>query len=142
DPHARVQLRTLLRQLAATGCTILVSSHVLSELEELIDDAVYLVAGQVVDAPQIRSRARAWRIRATDESLTVERALEALGAATSGVRWERGNIEAVFESEAAAAQGLRALVTADVPVVEFAPAQSALEDTFLALRDGAVQHPE
>lgn len=141
DPHARVQLRTLLRDLAATGCTILISSHVLSELEELIDDAVYLVAGQVVDAPQIGARARPWRIRAAGAPLTVERVLSVLGAERAGVRLERGNVQVVFDSEDAAAEGLRALVAADVPVVEFAPAQSALEDTFLALGDAAAQHP-
>ncbi|MBS1905614.1 MAG: ABC transporter ATP-binding protein [Actinobacteria bacterium] len=61
DPEARVQLRVLLRRLAAEGRTVLISSHVLSELEEVVDDVVFLVAGEVVDAPA--AQARAWRIR-------------------------------------------------------------------------------
>jgi len=141
DPHARVQLRTLLRRLAAEGCTILISSHVLSELEELIDDAVYLVAGEVVDAPQLGSRARPWRIRTTGEPLTVEHLRDILGASATGIRPERGSMQVIFASETEAVEGLRALVTADVPVIEFAPAQSALEDTFLALENGNPQHP-
>ena len=73
DPMARVQLRVLLRQLADEGCTILVSSHVLSELEELVDDAVFLVAGSVVDAETSAGRAREWRVRTVGEQLTAER---------------------------------------------------------------------
>ena len=42
DPRSRVDLRLLLRSLAAGGTTVLVSSHVLSELDELVDDAVFL----------------------------------------------------------------------------------------------------
>ena len=38
DPEARIQLRTLLRSFAAEGRTVLISSHILSELEEVVDD--------------------------------------------------------------------------------------------------------
>ena len=37
DPKARIDLRNLLRRLASSGKTILVSSHILSELEDLCD---------------------------------------------------------------------------------------------------------
>ena len=37
DPKARIDLRNLLRRLASSGKTVLVSSHVLSELEDLCD---------------------------------------------------------------------------------------------------------
>ncbi len=48
DPRSRVDLRVLLRELAAAGTTVLVSSHVLSELDELADDAVFLSRGRTV----------------------------------------------------------------------------------------------
>src|SRR5690606_20394192 len=63
DPDARVQLRVLLRRLAAEGRTVLISSHILSELEEVIDDAVFLVAGAVADTAPVQTAIRAWRIR-------------------------------------------------------------------------------
>ncbi len=63
DPEARVQLRVLLRRFAAEGRTVLISSHVLSELEEVVDDAVFLVGGAVVDAAPAQSAVRAWRVR-------------------------------------------------------------------------------
>ena len=58
DPQARIDLRVLLRRFAAEGRTVLVSSHVLSELEEVIDDAVFLVAGETVDAGRVAAAAQ------------------------------------------------------------------------------------
>ncbi|HWV47870.1 MAG TPA: ABC transporter ATP-binding protein, partial [Microbacterium sp.] len=75
DPEARVHLRILLRDLASQGRTVLISSHILSELEEVVDDAVFLVAGSVVDAAPARSATRAWRVRlagATDERFSAD----------------------------------------------------------------------
>ena len=45
DPAARIALRQLVRSLAAEGRTLLISSHVLAELDEMADRAVYLAAG-------------------------------------------------------------------------------------------------
>src|SRR3954453_7973179 len=50
DPRSRVDLRLLLRRLADEGRTVLVSSHVLSELEEMSDDAVFLSRGRTVSS--------------------------------------------------------------------------------------------
>jgi len=134
DPEARVQLRHLLRRLADEGRTILISSHVLSELEEVIDDAVFLVAGSVVAAPQAQSTARAWRVRVAGALTPGATVATALGIDPALVSVDRRDALVAFESEQAAVEGLRRLIGADVPVVEFAPAQSGLEHTFLALR--------
>ncbi|MGN8026422.1 ABC transporter ATP-binding protein [Microbacterium sp. 22242] len=143
DPEGRVQLRILLRRLAAEGSTILISSHVLSELEEVIDDAVFLVAGEVVAKPA--STARPWRIRvlaaqeapapgsAEAAGSVPRRVAEALGVEPHALRADRGDVLAVFADEAEAAAGLSRLVRAGVPVVAFGPAQSELEQAFLAL---------
>lgn len=45
DPGARIQLRQLVRRVAAEGKTVLVSSHVLAELDEMADSAVYMDQG-------------------------------------------------------------------------------------------------
>ena len=45
DPAARVDLRNLVRRVAGEGKTVLVSSHVLAELDEMADSAVYIGAG-------------------------------------------------------------------------------------------------
>ncbi|WP_309133592.1 ABC transporter ATP-binding protein [Cellulomonas sp.] len=136
DPRSRVDLRVLLRRLADEGRTVLVSSHVLSELEEMADDAVFLSRGRTVaghlgdDAAAAR---RTWRLRALDRAALVAW-LDA-----SGVVW-RADADAVdgavlldVEGDAGAAALVRDAVTAGVPVVSLAPAGGALEQAYLAL---------
>jgi ABC-2 type transport system ATP-binding protein len=47
DPRARVELRELLKVLASEGKTIFISSHILSELADLIDWLVIIDAGHI-----------------------------------------------------------------------------------------------
>ncbi|MDO5672683.1 MAG: ABC transporter ATP-binding protein [Actinomycetaceae bacterium] len=49
DPRARLQLRDILREEADRGATVLVSSHVLSELETMVDDAIFVSKGLTVE---------------------------------------------------------------------------------------------
>ncbi|MGM7697712.1 ABC transporter ATP-binding protein [Microbacterium sp. A84] len=138
DPEARVQLRVLLRRLAGEGRTVLISSHILSELEEVIDDAVFLVAGSVVDAAPSQTAVRAWRIRlagSVESQLRVDagRVAAALSMAPESLGVDRTALLVGFDTELAAADGLRRMVEAGLAVSEFAPAQSALEHTFLNL---------
>ena len=48
DPRARVELRELLKALAAQGKAILISSHILTELAEVSDGAVIIEKGRVL----------------------------------------------------------------------------------------------
>ena len=48
DPAGIRCTRTLLQSLAASGRTVLVSSHQLAEVEQLADDLVVIAAGRVV----------------------------------------------------------------------------------------------
>ena len=50
DPRARVELRDTLLELARMGKTILLSSHILSELEDMISGLVILERGKLVSA--------------------------------------------------------------------------------------------
>lgn len=136
DPRSRVDLRVLLRRLADEGRTVLVSSHVLSELEEMADDAVFLsrgrtVAGHVAD--DAAAARRTWRLRALDRAALVAW-LDA-----SGVAWRAdadaadGAVLLDVQGDAGAAALVRDAVTAGVPVVSLAPAGGALEQAYLAL---------
>ncbi|GAA3923985.1 ABC transporter ATP-binding protein [Microbacterium invictum] len=141
DPQARVDLRVLLRRLAADGRTILISSHILSELEEVVDDAVFLIAGETVSSERIAAaatRERMWRVRLADRdpqagALPVA---QALGRDVTGIRIDRRDLLVSFASDGEAAAGLTALVGAGLPIAEFAAATGALEQTFLDLEGG------
>ncbi|MGO1855292.1 MAG: ABC transporter ATP-binding protein [Microbacteriaceae bacterium] len=141
DPAARIALRAHLRSLADGGAAVLVSSHVLSELEEMVDDAVFMSAGATVEhRPDLAAtgRLRDWRLRVAGTRQTgpepwreaVERALDG-----AGVRVERRDLVVGFADEQRAADGLRTLVAAEIPVAEFAPASGDLENAFLDLKN-------
>jgi ABC-2 type transport system ATP-binding protein len=57
DPHQRLQMMALLRDLASQGRTILFSSHILEEVERISDEVLVIVAGRLAasgDFHQIR----------------------------------------------------------------------------------------
>ena len=156
DPQARIDLRVLLRRFAAEGRTILVSSHVLSELEEVIDDAVFLVAGETVDAGRVAAAAqssRSWRIRVADalarRGCGVRRSRRSRATpATSLI--DRQDVIVAFATEACRAELRPSRRWSRWPrcaVAEFAPATGeASSSTFLDLggrrRRSAVMSPQ
>lgn len=135
DPGARVGLRRLVRQLAEEGRTVLVSSHVLAELDEMADDAVYLEAGVSASPDEIaatRTSMRDWRIRSLDPQ-KLSAALTAAGVAAEDQRADGHGVLVALPGEAAAAELLAALVRKKAPITSFAPAVGDLEHTFLDL---------
>lgn len=142
DPRSRVELRELLRGLADEGATILVSSHVLSDLEELADRAVFVDAGRTVGDQRLAALPRAttlrpWRIRALDTGALVaaleQAALEQAGIAHSDPG--PAGVEVHLAGDEEAAELLSRLVIAGVAVVAFQPASGSLGATFLQLTE-------
>ncbi|MFT4213778.1 MAG: ABC transporter ATP-binding protein [Microbacterium sp.] len=141
DPQARIELRVLLRRLAAQGRTILISSHILAELEEVVDDAVFLVEGATVSSDRVAAaatRQRTWRIRLADRDAEAAAGAvaRALGLDAALIPVDRRDVLVAFAADAEAASALAALVTAGLPVVEFGAATGLLEHTFLDLEGG------
>ncbi|BDV29833.1 ABC transporter ATP-binding protein [Microbacterium terricola] len=143
DPQARVELRVLLRRLADDGRTILISSHILSELEEVVDDAVFLFQGATVSTERVAEaaqRGRTWRLRLHSTAALDDQRAQ-VGAALSiqphQIGADRRDLLVAFASDDDAVSALRALVTAGVPVAEFSAATGTLEHTFLDLGGGA-----
>ena len=145
DPASRRRLLTVVRSLAADGVTVLVSSHILSELEEMADHVVLMDSGRVVDASSVRDLARRpqqWRVESLDDH-ALGQALDALQVRHRGVRSARmspsGHAEVLVQlpDEATAARLLAALAAQDAQVVGFGPATGRLEAAYLA--SGAAQ---
>lgn len=136
DPEARITQRRTLLELAAEGVAILVTSHVLDELDQLATGVVFLREGRTEAAATVEAALRpgsAWRLRALDPS-SLERALAAAGIPCRGQETLSGTVHTVeLADDAAAAALLASLVAGGVPVVEFSPAQSALEQAFTTL---------
>jgi ABC-type multidrug transport system ATPase subunit len=135
DPGARVSLRKLVRRLAEEGRTIVVSSHVLAELDEMADTAVYLDGGVTASESRIaaaKASMRAWRISSLAPG-ELRAALVKAGVADDSITVAPTGLDVPLAGEAAAAELLAALVKAKVPVTSFAPAVGELEHTFLDL---------
>ncbi len=55
DPRQRVHFKRLLQHLAGTGCTIVLSSHILEEVEELADTVLLIVNGKLAASGGFRA---------------------------------------------------------------------------------------
>ena len=135
DPAARIELRTLVRRVASEGKTVLISSHVLAELDEMADSAVYLANGVTASKESVaRAQAgvRTWRIKSSDEAGLV-RALNGAGFGVDALTRERGEVMILLGSETEASMLLASLVAGGVAISTFAPAVGELEQTFLGL---------
>ena len=141
DPRARVELRELLRELRHLGKTILISSHILPELEELctsvaiVDRGQVLAQGRVSDIERRLRFGAVLRVRLLLEGEELEAARARFGEdpdVASAVLLDDGTIELGFRGDDAASVRLLAeSVAAGMPIVSFARAASDLEELFL-----------
>lgn len=146
DPRARVEVREVLKELHRIGKTIVVSSHILADMEEICDRVAILEHGRLVghgtldeltEALQDRSPAGSWVVRVGPGSQ--DGAISALAAAPgiSDVVLEEDGLR--FRSEAESANpALAALVAAGIEVVELRAEGPRLEDVFLQRTRGTI----
>ncbi len=143
DPRARVELRELLRELRALGKTILISSHILPELEELctsvaiVDRGQVLAQGRVADIERRLRVGAVLRVRVIGDGEAHEQARLHFAAqpfVASAALLQDGTIEIGFRGDDdATARLLAEAVGAGLPIVSFARAASDLEELFLQI---------
>jgi len=138
DPRSRVELRELVRQLAAEGAAVLISSHVLSELDEMVDDAVFMskgvTLGDSADALVAAARQR-WRVTGRPGA-DVHAALSSLSRDWSpAVADDASQALVQVTDEDDAADLLAALVASGARVSAFGPVGSALEQVYLTMEE-------
>jgi ABC-2 type transport system ATP-binding protein len=133
DPDGVRWLRGLMRQLAAEGRTVLVSSHLLSEVAQTVDDVVIIAGGALVAHGPIADVARqaanqfAVLVR-TPEPAEAQRVLT---AADLDVTLDRDG--ALVVSGATPDAVGRAVARAGLTLYEMRPLDRTLEDVFLEL---------
>jgi ABC-2 type transport system ATP-binding protein len=137
DPRSRVELRAVVRQLAARGKAVLVSSHVLAELDEMADRAVIVTQGRTVSVEQLNGQVtatRPWRVRALDQQALLKAlTARAVAFAVPEAAGDRDGVELELGSDVEAAALLSDLVREGVPVLSFQPAAGVLEQAYLSL---------
>ena len=146
DPRARVELRELLRELRSLGKTILISSHILPELEELctsvaiVDHGQVLAQGRVADIEKRLRYGAVLRIRVLGDADAVEAARDHFAAdprVASATLLDDSQIELGFRGDDDESAALLArAVAAGIRVASFARAASDLEELFLQVTSG------
>jgi ABC-2 type transport system ATP-binding protein len=134
DPQGIRWLRTFLREYAASGKTVLLSSHVLSEAAQTIDDIVVIHKGRLVRQGSIDELAQLGSGGVLVRTPTRERLAAAVQRAGGQVEFQDGGGRLLIEGLDAAQVGELAH---DERVVlhELAPHGSSLEDVFFTLTE-------
>lgn len=138
DPDARRSLSDLIRRLSGEGMTILVSSHILAELEDYCTDMLMIRDGRVAGEGVVSAGARSGEASGAARVLvSFAEAYENLPTrlAALGFAVERaGDDEALLALEAgpaAESDALARLVGAGLAVRGFAPVRATLEEAYL-----------
>ncbi|MEO6349875.1 MAG: ABC transporter ATP-binding protein [Candidatus Limnocylindrales bacterium] len=145
DPRARLELRELLRELRSLGKTIVISSHILPELEELCTSVAIIDLGRVLASGRVDEIAERFRVGGVYRVMVIgddaavasaEQHFTALPDVASVVVRPGGEVELALRGDVdAAATVLASAVRAGVRVSSFAPAASDLEELFLQITD-------
>ncbi|MCD6303590.1 MAG: ABC transporter ATP-binding protein, partial [Planctomycetes bacterium] len=145
DPRARIEIRELLVELRRMGKTIMISSHILSELEEMCDRVGIIEHGRLVFSgtlDDIRRKAGPglrFRVTVVGEP---QRAADVLAALpqVADVQVAEEWLDVTFrDGEQPGGLIARTLVQAGVDVVSLVPRRIKLDDAFMQLTKGLVQ---
>ncbi|MBI1901841.1 MAG: ABC transporter ATP-binding protein [Planctomycetia bacterium] len=145
DPRARIQFREMVRELSAAGKTLLISSHILSELAEMcdvvaiIEQGKLLAVGSVDDIEKAQPGRNSVQVRVLSGAEGLAAWLTARGGVfemdVSGDR-----LTFVHDGDLAAESALlKEIVLAGFPVVAFGTRKKTLEQVFMQVTEGRVQ---
>lgn len=142
DPRARIEMREIIKELKLMGKTIIISSHILPELAEMVDEIGVIEHGRMVaqgKVAEIQNRLRVKRVLhirtlgqadnlgswLRDEAYVSQVFVDASGV---HIHFNGGDLE---QSEL-----LARMVSAGFKLISFNEAQTNLEDVFLEITKG------
>ncbi len=142
DPLARRDLRTALRKLAATGATVFVSSHILSELAEMCSSLCVMNRGKLLasgTADKVREKLGSTRRLITASPLSrSEETVEWLGARADVKDARIDGSRVVFEfsgSDEAQADLMEGLIGLGIRLRSFEEKRSSFEDILVEVAE-------
>ncbi|HEX8138794.1 MAG TPA: ABC transporter ATP-binding protein [Pyrinomonadaceae bacterium] len=141
DPLARIELRDLIRELGGMGTTLVVSSHILTELADFCTSVVIMEQGHVIRSGRVEELIEAMH---AGLPLRIEVLAESDAAALSSALTAREEVKNVSLHELAIdcdfagdrdalARFHRELVTAHAGIVSFYERHLTIEDVFMAV---------
>lgn len=143
DPRARIEMREILKELKRMGKTIMISSHILPELAEMVDEIGIIEHGTLIangNVKEIQAQmqvSRVLHIRVSDRAEQLVQLLKDeanvsavdLDAEKVLVQFSGGDVEQEML--------LRKLIGLEFPIISFNDMAANLEDVFLEMTRGA-----
>ena len=148
DPRARIEFRSLLKELRNMKKTVFISSHILTELSDIVDSVAIVEKGRLVVSGNLQAISQLsakqnhidMRVRIHDKA-KAESALSIVQQTenVTQARVENDNIHIEYSGQIDKMYlVLKNLVNADIPVTEVTSSQSNLEDIFMRVTQGEV----
>jgi ABC-2 type transport system ATP-binding protein len=144
DPRARIEVKALLKELKQMGKTILISSHVLSELADCCTSIGIIERGKLLmhgPISEVYSHIRSHAVIQIRVNSGVDRALSLVRSQTN-IRdvWQDGNVITVEFSSGEDDPGvlLRKLIESGIDLRSYSEKEPTLEDVFMTVTQGLV----
>ncbi|MBI5165586.1 MAG: ATP-binding cassette domain-containing protein [Magnetospirillum sp.] len=135
DPEARRELAHLIRTLTAGGMTIIVSSHILAELDDYSTHMLALRDGRAAPTVGLDKRTgQRWRLEVAGGAAAALPLLAALDGVAEAAMQDDGIAFTFSGDDLARSRLLRRLLDAEVAVSALAPASGLLEELYLGGR--------
>lgn len=146
DPRARIELRQSLRKLSFSGKTILISSHILTELEDLADGVVIIEKGKIlscgtlgeITADRKNSECRVLLTFPSAAADFIEK-LKALSVAQTAEVHSPRQLQITLASEEQFPAAMAKIFQSGLPVIGMSRPDVGLEGVFMDKTSGEVQ---
>ncbi|EAE2787223.1 ABC transporter ATP-binding protein [Listeria monocytogenes] len=136
DPQGMAEFRTLIRDLATNGTSVLISSHLLSEIQQITDRFAIINKGVLTHIEKmsdlIENHVAAYKLKVSDPLATTT-VIATLPVKLVAQNEDLFKIEVAHEDVHLIA---RALIQANIDLLEMVPLQASLEERFLELTKG------
>ncbi len=139
DPDGILWVRTLVKELAAEGRTVFISSHLMNEMEETAEHVIVIGRGKLMaDMPITELTQRSSRSHVRVVSPNATDLAEALTREGASVTAEDGGALIVAEMDAARIGDIA--LEARIGLHELTPCRASLEAAFMDLTHDSVQY--
>jgi ABC-2 type transport system ATP-binding protein len=142
DPRARIEMREILKELKAMGKTILISSHILPELAEMVDEIGVIEHGELIAKGKVQDIQNRLRVKRVLHIRLIDRQQEAIAFIqdqpfVSMVLQDESGLHVHFSGQDPEQwELLQKLIAQDYKIITFSEAQTNLEDVFLEITKG------
>ena len=134
DPLVQREFQTMLREIAAEGRTVFLSSHTLSEVQRVADRVGIIREGRLVDVESIQDL-RSKALRRVEMTFAQPLPAEAFSTVPGASRVDIRGVEVSLSFEGAMTD-LLAAATRDHQLIDITTAEADLEEIFLAYYRG------